>query len=130
MKYISQHFRSLRPGSLSFRVSRDKAGDYQCVSGGVSGRGRALFASLPASLAVAQLGDFAPERDDAVEAFVGNDVVIDCSVPDSNPPAFVQFYKASELHYLQCSPDVWSTVLSNKNGPYKRMTVYLTNFIT
>ena len=58
-----------------------------------------MFASLPASLAIAQLGDFAPERDDAVEAFVGNDVVIDCSVPDSNPPAFVQFYKARELHY-------------------------------
>ena len=54
------------------------------------------MASLPASLALAELGDFIPARDDAVEAFVGNDVVIDCTVPDSNPPAFVQFYKASE----------------------------------
>ena len=99
-QFISLPRRNPRgPGSLSFRVSRDKAGDYQCVttSGGLSRR-RTAVASLPASLALAALGDFPPAtgRDDAVEAFVGNDVVIDCTVPDSNPPAFVQFYKASE----------------------------------
>ena len=91
-------------------MSRDKAGDYQCVttsSGGLSRR-RMAVASLPASLALAALGDFPPAgRDDAVEAFVGNDVVIDCTVPDSNPPAFVQFYKASEpLTYLAFQVDV------------------------
>ena len=76
-------------------MSRDKAGDYQCVSSGGVSRRRA-FASLPASLAIAEIDDFVPERDSAIEAFVGNDVVIDCTVPDSNPPAFVQFYKASK----------------------------------
>ena len=94
----AQHFRNPKPGSLSFRVSRDKAGDYQCVS---SVSRRRAFASLPASLAIAQLGDFAPERDDSIEAFVGNDVVIDCRVPESNPPAFVQFYKAREISDLR-----------------------------
>ena len=96
---IHARCRNPRPGSLSFRVSRDKAGDYQCVSttGGSSPaqRRRRTFASLPAALAIAQIGNFIPERDETVEAFVGNDVVIDCNVPDSNPPAFVQFYKAS-----------------------------------
>ena len=81
-------------------MSRDKVGDYQCVtsSGGLSRRRRTAVASLPASLALAALGNFPPAgRDDAVEAFVGNDVVIDCTVPESNPPAFVQFYKARYL---------------------------------
>ena len=82
-------------------MSRDKAGDYQCVSSGGVSRRRA-FASLPASLAIAEIDDFVPERDSAIEAFVGNDVVIDCRVPPSNPPAFVQFYKASRILLLIC----------------------------
>ena len=92
------------PGSLSFRVSRDKAGVYQCVSAtGASPaqRRRRTFASLPAALAIAQIGNFVPERDETLEAFVGNDVVVDCNVPESNPPAFVQFYKASAFGWTK-----------------------------
>ena len=111
----AQHFRNPKPGSLSFRVSRDKAGDYQCVS---SVSRRRAFASLPASLAIAQLGDFAPERDDSIEAFVGNDVVIDCRVPDSNPPAFVQFYKAREISDLRrhCRKAKYNVAIQSDSG--------------
>ncbi len=69
-------------------------GEYRCVAGSADD-GRFL-ASLPAQLSVARLGEFPPQLGafaSVIEAFEGNDVVMDCLPPDSNPPAFVQFYK-------------------------------------
>jgi hypothetical protein len=80
-------------GHLSFRVDTDPAnylrqtGDYRCIAGS---RNR-FIASLPAKLRIAHLDDFQPlDKPEVIEAFVGNDVVIGCKVPDSIPPPFVQ----------------------------------------
>ena len=40
---------------------------------------------------------FHPHHQKEVEAFVGNDVAIDCKVPKSQPPALLQFYKDDKL---------------------------------
>ena len=64
-----------------------QTGDYRCIAGS---RNR-YIASLPAKLRIAHLSDFADDvKPEVVEAFVGNDVIIGCKVPDSIPPPFVQ----------------------------------------
>ena len=80
-------------GHLSFRVDTDpinylrQTGDYRCIAGS---RNR-FIASLPAKLRIAHLSDFTViERPEVVEAYVGNDVIIGCKVPESIPPPFVQ----------------------------------------
>ena len=80
------------------------------------------MASLPASLAIAELADFVPDRDRTVEAFVGNDVVIACSVPDSNPPAFVQFYKARN-EKMCCTLRIVTSTFSEPHTKIFLMTV-------
>jgi hypothetical protein len=92
-------FKTSKAGALSFKVAREREkyelqlGEYQCLSGA----GNVFFASLPAVLDIARLGDFLPERNRLIEVFVDNDAVIDCKVPESNPPAFVQFYKGGDM---------------------------------
>ena len=85
----------LRIYSLSpFEVRKSKrhlegqTGRYQCVAG-LEGR---LLMSPPATLTVAHLDKF-PDRSDLptrIEANIGNNVLISCGVPESNPPAIVQ----------------------------------------
>lgn len=70
---------------------QNQSGEYQCLS---SLSPSLSIASLPASLSIAKLEDFMFERPKTVEAYRGNDVVIECAqAPESNPPAFIQFYK-------------------------------------
>ncbi|TRY76666.1 hypothetical protein TCAL_10687 [Tigriopus californicus] len=72
-------------------LSQNQSGEYQCVS---SLHRRWSIASLPASLSIAKLEDFMFERPKTLEAYRGNDVVIECAqAPESNPPAFIQFYQ-------------------------------------
>ena len=92
-----QSYRTPKPGTLSIKVSREREryeeqlGDYQCITADVGTD--SYFSSMPAKLDIAKVASFVPERNKSVEAFVSNDVAIDCNVPESNPPAFVQFYK-------------------------------------
>ena len=95
-------------GLLTFKVSTDpvvykqQEGTYRCV-GGAQGS-QFQIASLEAQLNIAKLEDFAKEKDDSIEVFEGNDIIIPCGVPQSIPPAFVQFAKNSKL--LQDNADI------------------------
>ena len=83
-------------GALTFKVSTDikvyskQEGAYQCV-GGAQGS-RFQIASQEANLSIAKLEDFpATLKDDLIEVYEGNDIVVPCQVPNSVPPPFVQF---------------------------------------
>ena len=72
----------------SKRHLEGQTGRYQCVAG-LEGR---LLMSPPAKLEVAHLEKF-PDRSDLptkIEANVGNNVLISCGIPESNPPAIIQ----------------------------------------
>ena len=74
----------------SKRHLEGQTGRYQCVAG-LEGR---LLMSPPATLTVAHLDKF-PDRSDLptkIEANIGNNVLISCGVPESNPPAIVQVF--------------------------------------
>ena len=92
---------SKRGGDLTFKVSTDsevfknQEGTYQCV-GGAQGS-QFQVASLEAELSIAKLEDFRKIKNDIIEVFEGNDIVVPCEVPKSVPPAFVQFAKNDEL---------------------------------
>jgi len=89
-------------GDLTFKVSTDvkvyskQEGTYQCVGGAQGSRFR--VASQEADLSIAKLEDFTGTlKDDLIEVYEGNDIVVPCQVPKSVPPAFVQFVRNGEL---------------------------------
>ena len=89
-------FVKIGDGELTIRVKKKRRhegqiGRYQCVAG-MKNR---LLMSPPATLSVASLGEF-PERSalpDTITANVGNTVMISCEVPESNPPAIIQWQR-------------------------------------
>ena len=89
-------------GDLTFKVSTDvkvyskQEGTYQCVGGAQGSRFR--VASQEADLSIAKLEDFTGTlKDDLIEVYEGNDIVVPCQVPKSVPPAFVQFVRNGEV---------------------------------
>lgn len=88
-------------GLLTFKVSTDpqvfsqQEGTYQCV-GGAQGS-QFQLASPEARLSIAKLDNFRYQKDELIEVFEGNDIIIPCDVPKSIPPAFVQFAKNGQL---------------------------------
>lgn len=86
----------VRGGTLSFSLDSaedSKLGDYRCVSE-VS---QMFQVSKSARVSLAFMDDFLPDKPETLDIFEGNDVIIDCQVPKSNPPAFVQFYKMDQV---------------------------------
>jgi len=77
-----------KQSSNFFEIFKHSFFYFRCIAGS---RNR-FIASLPAKLRIARLGDFDPpaERPETIEAYVGNNVVIGCKVPDSIPPAYIQ----------------------------------------
>ena len=87
---------------MTFKVSTDvkvyskQEGTYQCVGGAQGSRFR--VASQEADLSIAKLDDFTGTlKDDLIEVYEGNDIVVPCQVPKSVPPAFVQFVRNGEV---------------------------------
>lgn len=94
-------------GQLSIKVRTAKrhsdrqTGRYQCVAGFEN----LLLTSEPASLSVAHLDKFPTTATSSststasihIEANEGNDVLLACTPPDSDPPAIVQWFKDGKL---------------------------------
>ena len=88
-------------GHLTFKVSTNpeifskQIGTYQCIAGPVGSSYR--VASEEADLNIAYLNDFPPAKDEILEIFEGNDIVIPCQTPESIPPPFIQFEKNGQI---------------------------------
>lgn len=87
-------------GQLSIKVRTSKrnrerqTGRYQCVAG----IDNMFLMSIPAELNIAQLGKFPePDTPSTIEANVGNNVIIPCQPPESDPPAIIQWFKDGTL---------------------------------
>ena len=101
-------------GHLTFKVSTEpevfsqQIGKYQCLAGPRNTTFR--LASEDAELSIAYLEDFSVAKDEIIEIFEGNDIVIPCQVPKSVPLPFIQFERnasyflknSSLLAYLFC----------------------------
>ena len=106
-KVISSHKYKISHGGkiLSFKLKSkggesQEVGQYQCVTEQRSSEdvtnnphSHYFVASISGHLSLAYLKDFSNRRGNIIEAYEGNEVVIGCDVPKSNPPAFVQYYK-------------------------------------
>lgn len=88
-------------GQLSIKVRtakrhRDRQiGRYQCVGG----FNNLYLVSEPATLSVAHIEPFPIEDDDGIknlEANLGNNLLLPCNRPNSDPPALIQWYKDGE----------------------------------
>lgn len=87
-------------GQLSIKVRTSKrnrerqTGRYQCVAG----IDNMFLMSLPAELSIAHLEKFPePDSPSSIEANVGNNVMLPCEPPDSDPPAIIQWFKDGSL---------------------------------
>ena len=116
-------------GELTFKVSTDvevfskQEGSYQCIGGAQGSRFR--VASQEAELSIAKLDDFASTlKDDLIEVYEGNDIIVPCHVPKSVPPAFVQFSRNGELLLADHGEEATGTTLLNGD------TLLLTNVTT
>ena len=87
-------------GQLSIKVRTSKrnrerqTGRYQCVAG----MDNMFLMSLPAELSIAHLDKFPePDTPATIEANVGNNVMLPCEPPESDPPAIIQWFKDDSL---------------------------------
>jgi len=86
-------------GQLSIKVRsakrhRDKqTGSYQCV-GGLENM---FLMSQPAQLTVAHLDKFEESARKDVQGSVGNNILLPCSPPHSDPPPIIQWFKETKL---------------------------------
>ena len=87
--------------SLIFNISQNPAvfaeqtGSYRCIAGPKGSPFK--IASREAELNIAHLDDFQDAKDEIIEIYVSNDVLIPCQVPNSVPPPFIQFEKDGRL---------------------------------
>lgn len=88
-------------GQLSIKVRTAKRhrerqiGRYQCVGG----FNKLFLVSEPATLTVAHVEKFPIEDDDGIknlESNLGNNLLLPCERPESDPPAIIQWYKDGE----------------------------------
>lgn len=72
--------------------NESQIGDYQCIAWfGVS-----AIASNPAKLSLAELGPIPSKSYKSLIVSPGNNIVIKCRIPYSNPAAVIQYYKNNE----------------------------------
>ncbi|XP_050304096.1 brother of CDO-like isoform X2 [Anthonomus grandis grandis] len=81
-----------KKSELSIKVNEENAGDYQCLAY----YGASVVASVPWTVTMATMGD--PPYQSSVSTSVqsGNTVSWRCEVPESNPPAFVEYNKGDK----------------------------------
>ncbi|XP_071749386.1 interference hedgehog-like [Lepeophtheirus salmonis] len=103
---ISKNYLSFELG-LTKDIYSKQIGEYQCI-------GRESIATLPANLSIAELKEFSSEgKNSSFEVTQGNDVIIHCDVPYSNPPGFVEYYR--DGIYLEAEVLLNSEILFIKN---------------
>lgn len=69
--------------------SKSVAGDYQCLAH----YGASVVASIPGRITITTLGKFTPQNSVQVNVVVGNTLLWRCDFPQSNPPAYIDYYK-------------------------------------
>lgn len=112
-------FNETAKSQLIFKMSNEsQIGDYQCIAWfGVS-----AIASNPARLSLAELGPIPPKSYKSLIVSPGNNIVIKCRVPYSNPAAVIQYYKNNETlqasQILNSGTLLLTNVSSRDNGQY------------
>ncbi|KAF5288823.1 hypothetical protein FQR65_LT11938 [Abscondita terminalis] len=69
--------------------SKSVAGDYQCLAH----YGASVIASIPGRITITTLGKFASQNSLQVNVVAGNTLLWRCDFPQSNPPAYIDYYK-------------------------------------
>lgn len=86
------------------------AGDYQCIPY----YGASAIASPPGRITMTHLGEFPKLRDINLTVSPGNTITYRCEPPDSNPPAYIDYYKDKNHITLNANlPKTQSLILYN-----------------
>ncbi|XP_049826185.1 interference hedgehog-like isoform X2 [Aethina tumida] len=89
-----RHNRQRKKSYLTIKANNnDVAGDYQCLAY----YGASVVANVPWRISIAKQNDFSYQPNAHAEVTEGNTVSWRCEPPDTNPEAYIDYYKGDQL---------------------------------